>query len=83
MAREALSDDKVVAAITNDFVPVLLDLDNELEWKEKHGVTNIPVIHWTDQAGDVMATTEDVQPVDRVMEDMATTLEFLAEFGDE
>ena len=30
-----------------------------------------------------MASTEDVQPPERLLEDMATTLEFLAEFEDE
>ena len=83
MAREALADPQVVAAITRDFVPVLLDLDNEPEWKEKHSVSNIPVIHWTDSEGEVMATTEDVQPPARILEDMATTLEFLADTEDE
>jgi hypothetical protein len=73
----------VVAAIQKDFVPVLLDLDNEPEWKQRHGVTNIPIIHWTDAEGEVMASTEDVQPVERILEDLTTTLEFLAEFGDE
>ena len=83
LAREALADDAVVAAINKDFVPVLLDLDNELDWKKKHGVTNIPIIHWTDGEGEVMASTEDVQPPERILEDLATTLEFLAEFGGE
>ncbi len=79
MAREALADEKVVAAIRRDFIPVLLDLDEEIEWKERHGVSSIPVIHWTYATGEVVATTEDVQPVARVLEDMQTTLEFLAD----
>jgi len=41
------------------------------------------MIHWTDAEGEVMASTEDVQPASRLLEDLATTLEFLNEFGDE
>ena len=83
MAREALTDDAVVAKIEADFIPVLIDFDREKDWSGKRGVTSIPIIEWTDSTGEVMAFTEDVQPKEQVLEDMQTALEFIAEFDDE
>jgi len=81
MAREAPADEKVVQAITDGFVPVLMDYDTEKEWAARHGVASIPMIEWTDVAGDAFATTEDVQSAARVLEDLHTTQELLAEFA--
>ncbi len=83
MAREALADEAVVAKIKADFIPVLVDFDREKKWAGARGVTNLPVIHWTDSAGETMAMTEDVKPVATVLEDMQTALELIAEFSEE
>ena len=83
MAREALAEDAVVAKIIENFVPVLMDTDKEKEWSEKHGVTNLPIIQFTDGEGEVMSFTEDVKPAAEILEDMATALEFLSDDFDE
>ncbi len=83
LAREALSDERVVAKINAEFVAILVDLDEEKAWAKKHHVSSIPVIHWADSTGEVMSTTDDVQPAERVLEDIETCLEFATMDEDE
>jgi hypothetical protein len=83
MAREALADDAVVKKITENFIPVLIDFDAEEPWAKGRGVTNLPIIQWTDSTGETMAFTEDVKPVAQVLEDMQDALDFIAEFDSE
>ena len=83
MAREALADEAVVKQITENFIPVLVDFDKEKAWANERGVTNLPIIQWTDSTGETMSFTEDVKPVAQVLEDMQDALDFIAEFEDE
>jgi hypothetical protein len=83
MAREALADADVVKQITENFIPVLIDFDKEKEWSQARGVTNLPMIQWTDSTGEVMSFTAEEQPKAQVLSDMKDALEIIAEFADE
>lgn len=82
MARGALSKPDVVAAITKDFVPVLVDFDTEHDWVQRHNVSITPTIHWTDADGETWGMTVDVQPESTVLDDLRATLKLLDELGD-
>ena len=83
MAREALADAEVVKKITDNFIPVLVDYDKEKAWSSERGVTNLPMIQWTDSEGETMAFTAEEQPKAQVLSDMQDCLDFIAEFAEE
>lgn len=66
------------------FVPVLMNLDEETEWAERHNVTLHPCILFTDADGEVWGSALEMETsADAIMARMDDTLEVMAELRGE
>ena len=77
-----MADERVLARLTNDFVPVLVDRDTDTKWAREHNVTGVPVVHFTDAEGVVMNTLIE-RTADAVLEEMDSYFEIAEMMADD
>lgn len=74
MVRSTISDERVIAAVKKDFVPVLVDFDNEKELVKQHRIREIPTIVWARPDGTDIEHTLETTSVDDLLLDMEDAL---------
>ncbi len=84
-----MSDERVLARLTKDFVPVLANRDEESKWAREHNIRGIPTVHFVDAAGDIMNTLPPLkrgstpdEKVAAVLEEMDSYFEIEASLDD-
>ena len=67
----------------DDFVPVLMNLDEQRPWARKHNVTLHPCILFTDEEGEVWGSALEMEiAAEAIIARIDDTFEVMREFGE-
>ena len=75
--RATLADGRVVEQAGEDFVPALVEKDDEPRLIERYGLQQFPTILWTDAAGEVLALSIQPESPDDALGDLETARRWL------
>jgi hypothetical protein len=67
----------VVGQLGEDFVPVLVEKDDEPKLIDRYGLMQFPTIVWTDAAGDALALTIQPESPEEAIGDLESARKWL------